>query len=56
LSMKPKKPSKRDLQAVMSALGKRGGPARWRGVTPEERKRLMSQAAKKRWAKRQKKS
>jgi len=49
--MTPKKPSKRELKAVMSALGKRGGPARWRDVSPEERKRLMSLAAKKRWAK-----
>jgi len=44
-----------ELKRVMRALGKRGGPARWKGVSKEEeRSRLMRKAVRARWAKRKK--
>jgi hypothetical protein len=44
-----KKPTKEEISAVMRAMGKKGGPSRWKNVSKEERSRLMRQAALKRW-------
>ena len=34
--------------------GKKGGKARWKGVSPEERSKVLSRAARARWKKRKK--
>jgi hypothetical protein len=42
------------LKAYFSKLGKKSAKARLQKITPQERKRIASNAAKARWAKRKK--
>jgi hypothetical protein len=41
----------RFMKAMGSKGGKKGGRGRWNGVSPEERSKLLSAAAKARWGK-----
>jgi hypothetical protein len=50
--MLPDMPREKPKNPHASALGKKGGPARWANVSPEERSRLMREAVLKRWRKR----
>jgi hypothetical protein len=47
--------SESDISRVMAAMGRRGGKTggknRWAGVSPEERTKALSAAAKARWGK-----
>lgn len=44
------KPNRDTLTRYFSALGKMGGPARARSLTPARRKAIASKAGKARWA------
>jgi len=52
-----KKPSKHEIKSVLKFLasngGRKGGKARWKDMSPEERSELTSRAALKRWSKEQ---
>jgi len=49
-----KKPSKREIKAVLKFLasngGRKGGKARWKDISPKQRSEFMRQAALKRWS------
>lgn len=42
-------PEERGVDPAASALGKKGGPARAKSMTPERRKEIAKKAAAKRW-------
>ena len=44
-------PEERGVDPAGSALGKKGGPARAAGMTPERSREIAKKAAAKRWAK-----
>jgi hypothetical protein len=46
---------KSDIRAYLQSLGKKGGPARAKALTPEQRKEIARKAAQARWAKKQSK-
>jgi len=49
-----KRPTEAEISTVMAELGRRGGPAKQKKMTPEERSAACRKAANARWAKREK--
>ncbi len=54
VTRKNKKPSKHEIKSVLKFLasngGRKGGKARWKDMSPEERSEFMRRAALKRWS------
>lgn len=54
VTRKHRKPSKREIKSVLKFLasngGRKGGKARWKDMSPEERSEFMRRAALKRWS------
>jgi len=46
----PEEPSKEQISQVFAAMGRRGGPARAKALTPAQRKKIARAGAKARWA------
>jgi hypothetical protein len=54
VTRKHRKPSKHEIKSVLKFLasngGRKGGKARWKDMSPEERSEFMRRAALKRWS------
>jgi len=50
----PEDPSKEQISKVFAMMGRRGGPARAKALTPAQRKKIARAGAKARWSKQRK--
>jgi hypothetical protein len=54
VTRKHRKPSKHEIKSVLKFLasngGRKGGKARWKAMSPEDRSEFMRRAALKRWS------